>query len=202
MSPILSARGGLSSRAYGQFAASTAAPDTGDMFPLGMVQVGSAGSATITFSSIPATFTHLQLRVFARTNRTSQSFANLLIRFNNDTGSNYAYHDLFADGASATVSGTATQTSIIANRLTGAGATASIFGAIVVDVLDYTSTNKNKTVRALGGVDLNGSGALSYSSGLYFATPAAINRIDLTTIAGTFDFVQYSTFALYGIKGA
>ena len=161
-----------------------------------------SNQTTITFSSIPATFTHLQLRVFARTNRTAQSFANLLIRFNNDTGSNYAYHDLFGDGASATASGTATQTSIIANRLTGAGATASIFGAIIVDVLDYTSTNKNKTVRALGGVDLNGSGALSYSSGLYFATPAAINRIDLTTIAGTFDFVQYSQFALYGIKGS
>ena len=161
-----------------------------------------SNQTTITFSSIPATFTHLQLRVFARTNRTSQDFANLLIRFNSDTGSNYAYHDLFADGATVTASGTTTQTSIIANRLTGAGATASIFGAIIVDVLDYTSTNKNKTVRALGGVDLNSSGALSYSSGLYFATPAAINRIDLTTIAGTFDFVQYSSFALYGIKGA
>jgi hypothetical protein len=162
----------------------------------------TGNQTTITFSSIPATFTHLQLRVFARTNRTSQNEANLLIRFNNDTGSNYAYHDLYGDGASVTASGVANQTSIIANRLTGAGATASIFGAIVVDVLDYTSTNKNKTVRALGGVDRNGSGGLSFSSGLYFATPAAINRIDLTTIAGTFDFVQYSSFALYGIRSA
>jgi hypothetical protein len=51
-------------------------------------------------------------------------------------------------------------------------------------------------------VDRNGAGALSFSSGLYFATPAAINRIDLTTIAGTFDFVQYSQFALYGIRSA
>jgi hypothetical protein len=161
-----------------------------------------SNQTTITFSSIPATFTHLQLRIFARTNRTGQTEANLLIRFNNDTGSNYTYHDLYSDGTTATASaGGASQTSIIANRLTGAGATASIFGAIVVDVLDYTSTNKNKTVRALGGVDRNGAGGLSFSSGLYFATPAAINRIDLTTIAGTFDFVQHSSFALYGIKG-
>ena len=162
----------------------------------------TGNQTTITFSSIPATFTHLQLRIFARTNRTGNDFANLLIRFNNDTGSNYVYHDLFADGATVTASGTATQTSITANRLTGPTATANVFGAIIVDVLDYTSTNKNKTIRALGGADNNGSGALSFSSGLYFATPVAINRIDLTTIAGTFDFVQYSSFALYGIKGA
>ena len=161
----------------------------------------TGNQATITFSSIPTTFTHLQLRVFARTNRVGGVEANLLIRFNNDTSTNYTYHDLYGDGSSATASaGGASQTSIIANRLTGADAAASIFGAIVVDVLDYTSTNKNKTVRALGGVDRNGAGGISFSSGLWFKAPEAINRIDLTTIAGTANFIADSSFALYGIK--
>jgi hypothetical protein len=162
-----------------------------------------SNQTTITFSSIPATFTHLQLRIFARTNRVGGVEANLLIRFNNDTSTNYTYHDLYSDGTTATASaGGASQTSIIANRLTGADAAASIFGAIVADVLDYTSTNKNKTVRALGGVDRNGAGGISFSSGLWFKAPEAINRIDLTTIAGTADFIADSSFALYGIKGA
>ena len=172
---------------------------TGSMFHISTTTL-STTQTTITFSSIPADYTHLQLRLFARTNRSAQNAANLLIRFNNDTGSNYAYHDLFGDGASATASGAATQTSIIANRLTGAGAAASIFGTIIIDVLDYTSTNKNKTVRALGGYDENGAGASSFSGGVYFATPAAITRIDLTSVAGTADFVQYSSFSLYGVK--
>ena len=179
-----------------------AAAAAGDYESIATVTVASGTSNTISFTSIPSTFDHLQLRLIARTNRTGNPEANLLIRFNSDTTSNYAYHDLYGDGSSATASAATSQTEIIANRLTGATAAASIFGAIIIDILDYTSTNKNKTVRALGGDDRNGAGAVSYSSGLWFKSPEAITRIDLTTIAGTYDFTQYSHFALYGIKGA
>jgi hypothetical protein len=165
------------------------------------ITVASGTSNEISFTSIPSTYNHLQIRLFARTNRTSNNEANLLIRFNNDTGSNYAYHDLFGDGASVTVSAATSQTKIIANRLTGASATANIFGSIIIDILDYKNTNKYKTVRAFGGVDRNGAGGISFSSGLWMNTNA-ITEIDFTTIEGSFDFTQYSHFALYGIKGA
>jgi hypothetical protein len=80
-------------------------------------------------------------------------------------------------------------------------AAANIFAGMVIDILDYTSTSKNKTVRSLGGYDRNGAGEISLSSGLWYASPAAITSIELTTTATT-EFKSYSQFALYGIKGA
>lgn len=157
---------------------------------------------TITFSSIPTTYKHLQLRIFARTNRAANTQANCLIKINSDSGSNYyPYHALDGDGASATASANgSTGTNIIVNRLSGATAGASIYGAIIVDFLDYQNTNKYKTTRSIGGVDFNGTGVINFSSGLWMST-SAINRLDITTINGTADFIQYSSFALYGIKG-
>jgi hypothetical protein len=157
---------------------------------------------TISFTSIPSTFKHLQLRVLARTNRAAQSQANMLIQINSDSGSNYyPYHALDGDGASATASANgSTGTNINVNRLSGASAAANIYGAIIVDFLDYQNTNKYKTTRSIGGVDFNGTGAINFSSGLWMST-SAINRLDITTINGTADFIQYSKFALYGIKG-
>ena len=81
----------------------------------------------------------------------------------------------------------------------GANANSSGFGAIVVDILDYTSTTKNKTVRSIGGLDNNGGGQMYINSSLWYATPAAITQIDITPELG--NFAQYSQFALYGIKG-
>ena len=171
------------------------ATDTGAMFPLGMVQVGSAGSATITFSSIPSTYKHLQIRVMA-----VYSAANPfgLLRFNGDTGNNYWWHQLQGNGSSATAS---TYASIDNEIYFPADAVGSSIPTVqIADILDYTSTSKNKTVRILEGYDANGSGTLRLASGLWSATPAAITSITITTSTGTFN--QYSTFALYGIKGA
>jgi hypothetical protein len=76
-----------------------------------------------------------------------------------------------------------------------------MFGGGVVDILDYASTSKNKTIRTLSGADINGAGGdLRLSSGLWFATPAAITSITLYANGGSSDFAQYSSFALYGIK--
>jgi hypothetical protein len=83
--------------------------------------------------------------------------------------------------------------------LPGANATANAFGCYVFDILDYTSTNKNKTVRGIGGADVNGSGNAHVTSGAYLAN-TAITDIQFFT-NGNFNFVQYSSFALYGIKG-
>ena len=159
------------------------------------VTVGSGGSSSVTFSSIPSTYTHLQLRCFASTNRGST--ANMQVRFNSDTGSNYAKHVLYGDGSSAGASASTSQTLISLDRI---GGTSTTFGALVVDVLDYANTNKYKTVRNLGGIDLNGSGEIDFQSGLWMNTNA-ISSISLITVDGTINFAQYSSFALYGIKG-
>jgi hypothetical protein len=159
--------------------------------------VGSGGTATITFSSIPATYTHLQLRILARTDRAAVTdFAKL--QFNTDTTTNYSIHGLEGNGATASAYGVASQNNVNVYRYAGASATASVFGVSVIDILDYALTTKYKTVRCLGGADNNGSGVLGLASGAWLST-SAVNRIDLTAGIGT-SFSQYSSFALYGIK--
>ena len=155
------------------------------------VDVGSGGASVITFSSIPSTYTHLQIRGIARATNTTNG---ILMRFNSDSSSSYWRHFLYADGASISSNGYS-GTSIEYVYGTTSSQLASSFGANVVDILDYQNTNKNKTVRILSGVDVNGTGGfLQFSSGSWSNTSA------ISSISLTFAFAQYSSFALYGIK--
>ncbi len=188
---------------FGTIASSNqqARADTGVMFPLGMVQVGSAGAANIDFTSIPSTYKHLQIRLLARTTHPSGTDGDYLdMRFNSDTGANYATHQISGDGSSASALAFTSQTSMYPSRVGATGLAANIFGCIIIDILDYSSTAKYKTVRQLGGCDANGSGALRFASCLWMNTNA-ITSINLQAGSGT-GLEQYSSFALYGIKGA
>jgi hypothetical protein len=153
--------------------------------------VGSGGSAIITFSSIPSTYQHLQIRAIGK--GATAGGRQILFQFNGDTGSNYNSHHLYGDGASAVagVKGTSTNGWVTYWD-------SSQFGSVVMDVLDYKDSNKYKTTRAIGGHDLNGSGYILLRSGLWMNT-AAITSISLFTDSG--NFTEYSSFALYGIKG-
>jgi hypothetical protein len=74
-----------------------------------------------------------------------------------------------------------------------------MFGALVMDILDYTSTTKNKTIKTLTGADVNGAGNVWLFSGLWFKSPEAITSIKFTTNGLTYQ--TGTQFALYGIKG-
>jgi hypothetical protein len=169
------------------------------------VLVGSGGSATISFTSIPSTYKHLQIRGIARSTRADFAIDQLYTRFNSDTGSNYSWHTLVGQGSgSATANWASTQTSISVGEGSFGTTTGGTFGGGVVDILDYTNTNKYKTVRSLSGVDLNGTiagygGWVALTSGLW-RSGSAVTSIVLTPSVGT-TFTQYSSFALYGIKG-
>jgi hypothetical protein len=201
MSPIISARGGLSSRGYGQFNL-TATPYVlaGNYDALSTVTVPSGGVSSITFAGIPTTgYTHLQIRALVRTNRTGTAGDSIVVRFNSDTGSNYSNHQLNSDGATVSAYGASGSTSWnYVERAASNGMTSGIFGAVVIDILDYANTNKYKTGRELGGVDANGSGIINLASGGWRST-SAINAISLAAGAGT-GFIEYSQFALYGVK--
>ena len=161
---------------------------------------GTGSSQTITFSSIPSTYQHLQIRGIARSTEAG-SGTNYYMRLNSDTGSNYAYHRLSGNGTSATAAGSASQTSIFIGRAPGAGTTTGTMGVVIIDILDYASTTKNKTVKHLMGQDSNNTyaGEISLRSGLWIDT-SAITSIDL--ILDNPNFATTTTFALYGIKGA
>jgi hypothetical protein len=164
--------------------------------------VGSGGSATITFSSIPSTFKHLQIRGIARSDR-AVGGEGAWAYFNNDTSvTTYAVHGLYGDGATAAAYAIPTPNSGGAQvgMVTGANAGASQFGAFSIDILDYTSTNKNKVTRSLTGHDQNGTGGTMRLISSVWLNTAAVTSIKLDTQGGG-NFVQYSSFALYGIKG-
>ena len=164
----------------------------------------SSSTASITFAGIPAGYKHLQLRMFMQSNRGTYGTDNVSLRINGDSGANYAYHYLRGNGSTAAASGTSSQTEITEFTTQGCGtSTGGTFGAGIADILDYTSTNKYKTVRNLSGVDLNGAvgggyGYVSLVSGLWQST-SAITSLLLYPVNGT-AFTQYSSFALYGIK--
>jgi hypothetical protein len=157
------------------------------------INVGGGGSSSITFSSIPSTYQHLQVRWMCLN---SNAQTDLKFQLNGDSSSVYAFHQLYGDGSSAGAGALTTQT----RGFTGTGGSSTVAGVGVLDVLDYTSTTKNKTARALSGVDANGSGFISVRSNLYFPTSiTAVTSLTIAPDAGTFS--QYSSFALYGLKG-
>jgi len=177
-------------------------PDTGAMFPLGMVRVGSGGAADVTFSSIPSTYKHLQVRALMRNTRTSDRVGSPAMRFNSDTGTNYYYHRLYGDGSAAGADAPGSASTFIV----GIGVatdlnTAGIFGVGVWDILDYANTNKYKTTRLLSGIDNNrttDAGYVSISSGVWNNTNAITS---VTLLPNVNIWSEGSTFALYGIKG-
>jgi hypothetical protein len=170
--------------------------DPGAMIPIATTTLTTT-TATVTFSSIPDYYEHLQVRVLARsTGGNVQSYIKL--EANSDTtGTNYYSHYIQADGS--TVAAGPNANISIHYDIAGANATASVFGAIILDILDYSNSNKYKTIRGLGGTDNNGSGRMNLTSGLWMNTNK-ISSLTFTPFSGS--FAQYSSFALYGIKRA
>lgn len=169
----------------------------GAMESIATVTVGSGGTSSIEFASLPSGFQHLQIRAIGRTTTTNSLGSYFNVRFNSDSGSNYSYHHLLGDGSGVSASGLTSQGAAYAVRLTTGTQTTSVFGCSLIDILDYASTSKNKTMRVLGGWDSNGSGVVYVQSAAWLST-GAITSLTLTPDAGNFS--QYSQFALYGIR--
>lgn len=194
MSPILSARGGMSAGAYGWGVASGGAVAS---FESIATANGDGSSGTITFSSIPSTFRHLQIRMLTRNNRAA-SFGSTYIACNSTTGTSYNYHALEADGANSAAFGGADSANIYLGDLPGSSGLTNTMGVGIITILDYANTTKNKTFFAYTGFDFNGSGKVGLFSGTFRST-SAISSLEIThsTTAG---WTTTSTFALYGIK--
>lgn len=165
--------------------------------------VGNGSSSVITFSSIPSTFQHLQIRGITRTTTNSPEPGTTFwdLTFNSDNSTNYTRHRLAGDGASVIASAETAVTGVRIYSAGSRGTETNRVGAAIVDIHDYASTTKNKTVRAFAGMDPNSStnDEVTLSSGLWINT-AAINSITITIGSGA--FATNSVIALYGIKGA
>jgi len=173
------------------------------MFALATVNLTST-QTSITFSGIPADYTHLQIRYGLAQGAPGTGATNFPLRFNSDsTSGNYKNHELKGNGASATANAGSLTTSI---EIPGRYAISQDFiqAAGIVDILDYTSTTKIKTIRNLGGFDTNGAGTVTFSSGLYSpglsTTPAPTAITSITITLPMYFYYANGIVALYGIK--
>ena len=163
----------------------------------------TGGESTITLGSIPTTYTHLQIRFMSRDSYTggSAEFANASIQFNSTAGTSYADHYLKGDGTSATAGGTTSTAAIGTVYGSTYGPTTSTFATGIIDILDYASTSKYKTVKGFTGANFNNTSTdfgVILGSGLFMSTSAITSIKFFPVVSG---FSAGSTFALYGIKG-
>jgi len=171
------------------------------MFPIASATLSSAN---IDLTSIPQTFTHLQLRISSRDTgnvATTSYSATGYLQLNGDGGANYALQYVVGDGSAAASYGgyAPNYTTLTMSNVGGpfSSQTANVFAGTIIDILDYTSTSKTKTLKIFTGMDMNGYGKVFIQSGLWNST-AAINRIAITNDGGT--FAAGSRVDLYGIS--
>lgn len=153
----------------------------------------SALTATVTFSGIPQDYKHLQLRVVSETNQGAVAHS-IQMRFNGISTSSYAIHSLKGNGS--TVSSTAASNRTSMEFLTS-GDDVDAPGAHIMDLLDYSSSVKNKTARMMTAIhDATTARQVSLDSGLFLST-SPVTSISMTGSS----FRIGSRFSLYGVRG-
>ena len=150
---------------------------------LATTTLGSA-AATVTFSSIPATYKDLIL--IADCTHSTSSAIDLDVRFNSDTGSNYSRVIMFGDG-SGTASNAATE------NMLDVGYTNNNKTAMIIQIMDYSATDKHKTVLARQSTP----GFLVMATAGRWANTAAINT--LSFFPNGANWVSGTTVSLYGV---
>lgn len=155
---------------------------------------GNGSATTLTFSSIPQTYTHLILRGRVRT---SPGGDTVQIQLNSQT-SGYASHRLTGNGTSAAGGQTTAAPGIYVAGLANTGTSSSYDDVFIATILNYASSTQTKTIRTFCGSDRNSTdGVVMMSNGLYNATTAVTS---ITIAAGSYALTSSSTIALYGIK--
>lgn len=198
MSPLVAARAAAAARGYGWGLA--AGGPTGGFEAIATV-TATGSESTLSFTSIPQGYSSLHIRGIARCSAAVSGIGDIMYYINSDTVSNYPQHYLFGSGSGTptAVGQAAIGNGYIRNAFCYDSNTAGVFGTFVFDMHDYASTSRNKTVRYMSGVELNGDGRITLGSTLWLST-SAVNGLSFTT--GGAAFVAGTTFALYGIKGA
>jgi len=166
------------------------------------VTVGSGGSSTISFTSIPQTYTDLKIVFSGRGIRTGQMVDLARITFNGSSAAEYSLRNLYGDYTAAYSSSSSGQTSLIPQGFVPASsATANVFGSNEIYIPNYTSANF-KSVSFDIVLENNSTtaneGYLTLTAGLWSNT-AAITSITFVPHIGT-AFDQYTTATLYGVS--
>jgi hypothetical protein len=162
------------------------------------VTVGSGGAASIDFTSIPQTYTDLQILLSGRSaGDTGTAYG--LVRFNNDSGANYTVRTLRGSGSAASSFTDASTTSIYRVAIVGSDYTASVFGNTAIYIPNYTSANY-KSVSVDSVIENNATASVQHLIAGIWNDTAAITTIKIIGEAN--NLAQYSSATLYGIKSS
>jgi hypothetical protein len=181
---------------FGITASSNMSTKLTDFYQIATTTVGAGNAANVEFTSIPQDYTHLQVRYMTRTIG-SNAEEQFYVQYNGVGTTSYRSHQLYGTGASAVSTDVGASTVTFPMRIPGGTTASGIFAVGVIDILDYTNTNKYKTFRNLSGYDKNGSGEVFLSSGVLLSTTNAITSL---TFRSNANLAQYSSFQLYGVK--
>lgn len=162
----------------------------------------TSSQTVISFTNIPQGYKHLQIKGFARDTEAAAGTDDMWMTFNGDGSASYSRHVLSGDGTSVTSGANLSTTRIpFGNSIPRTGSLASVFGVLLIDILDYANGNKYKTVRGLYGANENSTNTgfrICVNSGLWMNT-APITSISMQPEAGS--FATNTRFSLYGIRG-
>jgi hypothetical protein len=164
-------------------------------FDLITTNILSSATANVTFSSIPQTYKHLQIRMVTRGNNSSGFFA-IYGSFNGNQA--YSWHRVKADGSSLSSDGFGSQSVMVLGNQPNANDSSNSFAATIVDINDYTSSAKNKTANYISCATGTNYGFIHFGSGAQFDT-APITTIIIGQQGN--QFVAGSRISLYGTKG-
>jgi hypothetical protein len=161
---------------------------------------GNGSIGTYTFSSIPSTYTSLQIRMSVLK---SAGSGEMRLRINGDTGSNYVWHNLSGYNGTASARGGTAQSyiQISSNVSANADMSTTYPSVAIIDIHNYTISTQNKTVKSWGGVDQNTAtnSDINLNSGLWLNT-SAITSLTVYYSAAS-NLASGTTISLYGIKG-
>jgi hypothetical protein len=153
-----------------------------------------SSGTTASFTSIPSTYKHLQIRG----NFLLNAGGYIIAKFNSDTASNYPSHSLYGNGSTATSVWNG-QADIFISSVYASGGAVTYPAVFIADIIDYASTTKNKTVRSFSGYDKNTSGGdVELNSGVWLNNTSGITSIQFATGGRTFQ--SGTTISLYGIN--
>lgn len=172
----------------------------GGSFDLLETTLITTNTASVTFSSLGSysAYKHLQLRIVARTSATGEGTNDSIsIQLNNDTGTNYPKHELTGNGSSVISDAQTGRSDLIIGYTSSNDATADAFSAVVTDILDFSSSSKNTTLRSFSGRPQT-SNRVSLLSGFWNNT-AAVTEIDIF-LSSNLNFKAGTRLSLYGIK--
>jgi len=162
----------------------------------------SSSAATISFTSIPATYTDLLIKLSSRSDRSGNTSADQYIQFNGNTSAVYSMRRLMGNGSSTSGDSSSGATGAFVGDATAPSATASTFANTEIYIPNYTSSNA-KSILISSVTENNATEAYQiFNASLWnTATQAAITSLLIGTVTSN-NFVQYTTAYLYGISNA